>query len=92
MATICVIFPAGKKSSADAYKAWADLQQQAVSGTPGDVFTLVAEDRHGQWKTAYFGPPYVYDDAQGEISEPTDGPAMRADGVVAINWDPPEDE
>ena len=78
-----VLFPAAKKSSADAYKAFCDANWP---GAP-DVFTLVLSDAYGQWKTAFLGPPFVWNG--DEVAEPEGGAAARADGVLADTWTPP---
>jgi len=85
-----VIFPIGKQASANAYKAWCDLQEQTATNDPEAVFTLVAVDKDGQWVVTYYGPNYTRD-AIHVVEEPEDGPAMRADGVLSDTWSPPEE-
>lgn len=86
-----VIFPAGKHTDAQAYKAWGDAQYQALSGETNGILGLLQEDAYGQWVTVYLGPPFVW---ETEVAEPLpDGPIMRAEGVLADNWTrPPEEE
>jgi hypothetical protein len=85
-----VIFPAGKLASAQAYKAWADAEWQAMSGEVNGVVGLLNTDAFGQHVTTYLGPPYVFFDV---VPEPAGGPAMRADGVLHDNWvRPPSEE
>ena len=76
-----VIFPSGKKTAADAYKAWADGKNAVLSNEPGGIFTDVRVDAFGQWVCAYLGPPYTIDGIN-EVQEPAGGEAMRADGVL----------
>lgn len=85
-----VIFPAEKLAAAQAYKEWGDAQFQALSGEVDGVLGLLNTDAFGQHVTVYFGPPFVW---QEEVPEPTDGPAMRADGVLHDDWvRPPAEE
>lgn len=85
-----VIFPASKLTEAQAYKAWGDQEWRDLSGEPGGILGLLQEDAFGQHVTTYFGPPFVWQD---EVPEPPEGPAMRADGVLADDWVRPiEDE
>lgn len=91
-----IIWPAGKLTSAQAYKAWADQKNQdaavalGLSAQDNSLFTEIDTDIHGQPVTTYFGPSYTIDGVN-VIEEPADGPAMRADGVLSSTWDPPED-
>lgn len=86
-----VIFPEGKLTEAQAYKAWGDQKFRDLSGELGGILGLLNTDAFGQHVTVYFGPPFVYD--VDPVPEPVDGPAMRADGVLHDNWvRPPEEE
>lgn len=91
-----VIFPVGKQTEAEAYKAWGDAQNEAFAVSlgiaPGNNTILgnLNVDAFGQWVTTYFGPPYTFGIPGGDVIEPEDGPAMRADGVLADDWTRPE--
>jgi len=87
-----VIFPAGQQTEAEAYKAFGDTWYQNLSGEVGGVLGLLQQDAYGQWVTVYAGPPFVWSLERGEEPEPEDGPAMRADGVLADDWTRPSDE
>lgn len=88
-----VIFPEGKETQAAAYKAFGDAWYQALSGEVDGQLGLLQTDAHNQSVTTYAGPPFIWSLERGEEPEPEDGPAMRADGVIADNWDrPPEEE
>lgn len=78
-----VIFPEGKLTEAQAYKAWADAQFQALSGEVDGQVGLLSTDAYGQHVTTYYGPPFVWQD---EVPEPEGGPAMRIDGVLHDDW------
>jgi hypothetical protein len=88
--TRSVIFPTDKLAEAEAYKAWCDLQEQTATSDPGAIFTLIALDKDGQHRCAYYGPNYTRDGISF-VEEPVDGPAMRADGVLSDVWFPPEE-
>lgn len=86
-----VIFPQGKQTEAEAYKAWGDGKYQELAGQadPGGQLGLLEVDVFGQFVTVYFGPPYEFI-ANQVVEEPEDGPAMRADGVLHTDWVRPE--
>lgn len=84
-----VIFPEGKLTEAQAYKAWGDTQFQALSGEPAGILGLLNTDAFGQHVTVYFGPPFVFEE---EVPEPVGGPAMRVDGVLHDDWVRPTED
>lgn len=83
-----VIFPVGKQTEAAAYKAFGDAWYQDLSGEAGGVLGLLQQDVFNQWVTVYAGPPFTWDGINVP-DEPPDGPAMRADGVLADDWTRP---
>lgn len=83
-----VIFPTAKLIEAEAYKAWGDAQYRTMSGEVDGILGLLSVDAFGQWVTTYYGPFFTWDGIN-VVEEPEDGPAMRADGVLADNWTRP---
>lgn len=88
MANRVVIWPVGKETAARAYATWTDEQFALIAPEQG-MFSYVYTDIFDQWVTPYLGPPFAYP-VGTEIAEPVGGEGMRADGVLADSYTPPD--
>lgn len=62
----------------------------AATYEPGGQFTFPVLDAHDQWNCHYYGPPFEFDHTV--VQEPPEVAALRPNGTVMPNWDPPEDD
>jgi hypothetical protein len=81
MASLVVIFPVGKETSADGYLDFVNTNNP----DSGDFYD-VRFDRHGQRVVAYMGPGgFVWNSEP--YPEPEGGEEARADGVLQEGYD-----
>jgi hypothetical protein len=98
MAREILIWPVSKDTEALAYCDFADAEfaiaNIAEGGNPNDKFAYRNKrDAHGQMVTPYLGPT-GFDWLGAPFPEPSGGPALRADAVLATSYDeiPVEDD
>ena len=83
MANRLVVFPAGRRASALAYRDWCNAQW---AGRDGGDFAYLRNDAAGRWVVPYLGPPFAW---QAKLlPEPDGGAAMRDGGetVDVVAW------
>lgn len=85
--TLSVIFPADKQVEAEAYLTY--LNDHNPDPSPGALWGILRQDRHGQHVVPFLGPD---GHAGGQHEEPAGAEELRADGVLAPAVDWPEEE
>lgn len=89
MATYRVSWPAGDYEIECGGYVAAVNYHYAENYEEGGTFTEAVLDNNGRWNCAYFGPPWTWN---GEtVEEPEELAAVRPNGVVMNNWEPPVD-
>lgn len=85
--SLMVIFPVGADADAEAYLA--HLNANNPDPTPGALWAVLRQDRHGQPVVPYLGPG---GHAGGQNEEPEGAEELRASGVLAPAVDWPDEE